>query len=135
MERQKKVIDASIAVKLFAEEENSDKAHILMEKFINGQINIIAPELIFLETLNALRYKKFDKINLDSSNKEMFDFQFEIININKDILDKSIDLVQNYNLTIYDAVYAALAEIHNAQLITADNKLLKTPNAINLVNL
>lgn len=132
MERQKKIIDASVAVKLFADEEDSDKAHKLVEDFVNGHLDIIAPNLIFLETLNALKYKKSDEINLKNASKEMFDFQFEIIEVNEDILNKAIDLSQAYNLTIYDSIYATLAEIYNAQLITADDQLSKTPFAIHL---
>ena len=55
MERQKKIVDASVMVKIFAEEEDSDKASKLLEEHINGNVTLMAPELIFLETLNALR--------------------------------------------------------------------------------
>jgi len=129
MERQKKVIDASICVKLFADEENSDKAFKLIERYNNEEIVLIAPSLIFLETLNALKYKKFDKFALEKSNRDMFDFQFEIIDVDKDILEISIRLSNQHNLSIYDSFYAAISEKYNAELVTADDKLSKIPNA------
>ncbi|HLC75186.1 MAG TPA: type II toxin-antitoxin system VapC family toxin [Candidatus Nanoarchaeia archaeon] len=55
MAREKKVIDASIAVKLFVEEENSSKAEALVEQHIKGEILIVVPGLIFFEVMNALR--------------------------------------------------------------------------------
>lgn len=132
MERQTKIIDASVFVKLFADERNSNKVHRLIEKFIEGAFEIITPEIIFLESLNALKYKKFDRVSLDKACKEMLNFQFTIINITEPILCKAIELSQSYNLSIYDAVYAAIACLHDAQLITEDKELLKVPNTLSL---
>ena len=52
------VVDASIIVKWFVEEEGSDKSLKLRDRYIEGEIRIIAPELMIFETLNALYYKR-----------------------------------------------------------------------------
>jgi len=52
------VVDASIVVKWFVEEEGSDKSLKLRDQYIEGKIRIIAPELMIFETLNALYYKR-----------------------------------------------------------------------------
>src|SRR3989344_4987282 len=127
MERKKKVVDASVMVKIFAEEEDSDKASKLLEEHIHGNVTLMAPELIFLETLNALRYKKFNQESLENANNDLFEFRLETVPINKKLLNKSIELSVKYGLSIYDSLYAALAEFTNSGLITADDKLSKTP--------
>ena len=58
MEKQKKVIDASVAFKWFdKKEENSDKTLSILKKHLLGEYNLIVPELIFLEIINALKFK------------------------------------------------------------------------------
>ena len=52
------VVDASIIVKWFVEEEGSDKSLKLRDRYIEGEIRIIAPELMIFETLNALYYNR-----------------------------------------------------------------------------
>ncbi len=51
------VVDASVVVKWLVEEEGSERALRLRDRYIDGKIEIIAPELITFEVLNALRYE------------------------------------------------------------------------------
>lgn len=135
MERQKKIIDASVVVKWFAQEELSEKAVLLKHKYVAGEISLIAPELLFLELTNALRYKKFDENKLKESNNELFNLELDIVPLDNNLLNKSIEISSKHNLSIYDSVYCALAEINGAELITADDKLSKTPNGVALASL
>jgi len=129
MERQKKVIDASVIVKLYANEESSDKAVQLREAHIKGNILIVISELTFLEVLNALRYKgNTDKLNLVA--QELFDLQFHVEKFTDFILKKAIDIALKYDVTIYDASYVAIAQLYGVPMITADKKLVKIPNVI-----
>lgn len=52
MEKQKKVLDASVAMKWFVTEEDTDKAHI------QDVDVILVSDFLFIEVLNGLRYKK-----------------------------------------------------------------------------
>mgnify|MGYP001607985802 CR=1 FL=1 len=132
MERQKKVIDASIVVKWFQKEEHREEAIELRNEHINEQIIIIVPEIIFLEVLNALRYKGGSKEELEEANNLLWDIQFQIEYMNQFLLKKAIDLTVQYDLTLYDAIYAALSQIHGCPLITEDEKLKKIPSAVEL---
>jgi len=51
------VIDASVVVKWFVDEEGSEGALAIRKKYAEGEAEIIAPELILFEALNALRHK------------------------------------------------------------------------------
>ena len=132
MERQKKIIDASIIIKWFANENYSDKAIILRDKHINEEISLVVPELVFLETINGLKYKKLEQSILEKANKDLWNIQLEIFYLDEFLINKAISASAEYNLSIYDSIYVALAQIYGTQLITADEKLLKTPNAIAL---
>lgn len=132
MEKQKKVVDASVIVKLFLNEVGKEKALLLKEKHLSSKIRIIVPELLFLEVLNALRYKKNEAVSLSKVNEALFDLQLLIQKIDFNLLEKSVENAIKYNLTIYDSVYVALAQMHDCEFITADEELYKIPNVIPL---
>jgi predicted nucleic acid-binding protein len=129
MERQKKVVDASAIIKWFLHEGGSEEAIELKEKHVNNEIQLIVPELIFLEVLNALRYKNLDEERLKQINNLLWDINFEVKKLDSTLLNNAIKISIKYDLSIYDAIYAALAEINNCQLVTFDNKLKKVPMA------
>jgi len=129
MERQKKVIDASIAVKWFIKEEGRKATINLRDMHIREEIVLVAPELIILEILNSLRYKNNDKEKLKEINENLIKIQIEIVPLNKFLMEKAIAAAVEYNLTIYDALYVAIAQINGIELITEDEKLLKVPNS------
>ena len=120
------IIDASVIVKWYIDENDSDKAEIIKEQFINEKINIIIPTLLNFEVLNALKYSKlFDLDELNSVGESIENYGFNIIMIRDEIREKMIEFAINHNISIYDASYIALAEKFNTQLITADEKIVK----------
>lgn len=132
MERQKKVVDASVILKWFIKEKDSEKALELREDYIFGRIILIVPELMFLEVINALRYKKLNPEKISYVNKSLWESEFHIHKSDQFIIEKAINIAIEYNITIYDALYVSIAQLHNAFLITADSKLYKIPNVIAL---
>jgi len=132
MERQKKVVDASVIVKLFLDEDKTKKAIDLIESHFRSEITIIVPELIFLEVLNALRFKKDYKDGLDGAQKVLQNAQFSIITSDFYLLNKAVRISLEYNLSMYDALYAALSQIYGCELITEDKELGKFPSAVGL---
>ena len=134
MERQKKVIDASIIVKWFSEEENTKEALKIRNAHVDGEIVIIIPDLAFLEVLNALKYKKKNALQLKESIKYLSKLDLHVENIGSFLLEKAIEISLEYDFSMYDSLYAALAQLHGCELITADKKLAKLPNAVLLSN-
>jgi len=48
------VIDASVALKWFLTEEDSQGADVLFEGFLRGRTELLAPDVLLLEVANAL---------------------------------------------------------------------------------
>ncbi len=132
MERQKKVVDASVIAKWFLQETGSDSALKLKDDHVDGKITIVVPEFAFIEILNALRYKKYSEQDLQLANKDLWLMQLHIERIDDFLLKRTINLSIRHNLSMYDAVYAALAISNDCPLVTADKELLKTENAVGL---
>ncbi|MEK6889101.1 MAG: type II toxin-antitoxin system VapC family toxin [Nanoarchaeota archaeon] len=132
MEKQKKVLDASVIMKIFTNEKNSDKALAIIEDYESEKTDIIVPELVFLEVLNALRYKKKNEDELKKASNQLFDLELKTEKISSSILNKAINISLEHNITIYDALYVSLAQFNGCPLITADKELFKLPNVIPL---
>ena len=73
---QEKVVDASVVVKWFSDEEGSDRALKLRDGHIGGELSLVAPELILYEVTNALRYKPlFDSSKVSRAFHDLLEFQ------------------------------------------------------------
>jgi len=120
------ISDASVIVKWFIEEENSDKALKLRDKYINGEIIIAAPQLLPFEVLNALKYSNlFNKKELEDAATSLSCYGIELYPLKNEFARKSVKIALENNITIYDSSYIALAIILNSKLYTADEKLIE----------
>jgi predicted nucleic acid-binding protein len=112
-------------VKWFVEED-SEKALKIRDKYINGEIKIIAPELITFEALNALHYKRlFSESEMKEISEALEAFSFDLYSIKGKYAEKIIEVAFKSNITVYDASYIALASIRNTCMYTADEKLVE----------
>ena len=120
------VVDASVVVKWFVEEEGSDKALRLRDKYIDGEISIIAPELIIFEVLNALYYKRlFSESEMKEISEALEAYSFTLYSLKGEYAEKTVETAVENGITIYDASYVALAMIRDTYMYTADEKLIE----------
>ena len=120
------VVDASIVVKWFVEEEDSNKALKLRDRYVDGGVRIAAPELLIFEVLNALHYKNlFSESELKEISEALEAYSFNLYPLRGDYAEKTVEVALKNNITIYDASYIALAIIRNAHMYTADEKLMR----------
>ena len=119
------VVDASIVVKWFVEEEGSDKSLKLRDRYIEGEIKLIAPELMIFETLNALYYKRlFSEEELKQISEALEAYSFTLYPLRGEYANKALEIAFKNNITIYDASYIALAVIKDTRMYTANEKLI-----------
>jgi len=123
---QEVVIDASVVVKWFVEEENSDQALKIRDKYINGEIKLIAPSIITFEILNALYHKRlFSEREMREISEALEAFSFELYYPKGEYVEKTLEVVFKNDITFYDASYIALAIIKDTYMYTADEKLIE----------
>lgn len=118
------VVDASLVIKWFSEEEYTDEAIELRNKFFKGTCELAAPDLILYEVSNALRFNpNFNEEDVIEAVNSLFDMGISIIVPTPRVIKSSITMAFKYNITIYDAFYAALASEIGFTFVTADSKL------------
>ena len=120
------VIDASVVVKWFIEENDSDKARLLRDKFIDGKIELFVPSLLYFEVLNALKYSQlFDPSELNDAGESLEKYGFKVITIKKEIREHMIKVAVDHDMSIYDASYLGLSIAIGKTFYTADEKIIK----------
>lgn len=115
------VIDASVAVKWFLPEEQSEAARALLRP---GH-DLIAPELIYAELGSALlkRVRK-GEIGEDVAAR-IFTLARELsmdIHPISPLLEATLRICAGHKQTFYDSLYLALALAQDARLVTADRR-------------
>ena len=122
------VVDASVLVKWFLhhQEADRDRALALRDLHISGRSTIYVPRLALLEVLNAIRFSpKADEEAGETALEALQDLHLEAKAADVNVLRKANAIAWAYKITIYDALYVALAEQVGYPLITADEVMLK----------
>ena len=120
------VIDASVVVKWYIEENDSDKALLLRDRFIGGMVELYVPPLLYFEVLNALKYSQLFKPNeLEDAGESLENYGFKVITIKDEIRKQMIQIAIKYDLSIYDASYLGLSAGLDMLFCTADEKIIK----------
>jgi len=123
------VVDASVGVKWFIEEDYSDNADKLLEDFANGRVELKAPKSFMQEFCNAIRKyvirglldKKLAKDYINEMSKIPIDYIEIDWNITKKAYEKALEL----SITVYDATYIVIADMLGAVMVTADSRLYR----------
>jgi len=123
------VMDASVGIKLFIEEEFSDKVQRLFAKLTEDpQAEIHVPDLFYIECANILlKYtRRFDR-PLEDSLADIKDLGKLALKSTStlELIEDALQLASEKKLTAYDACYAVLAQRLGLPLITADAPLAK----------
>jgi predicted nucleic acid-binding protein len=119
------VLDASVVLKWFVQEEDNIKADLIRQKHIEGADQIVVPDLLLYEVANALRFHPdFSSREIKQAIDTLFDIELEIITPTSSLLSKAIDIAKGQNVSCYDAAYLALAEELHSIFITADQKFV-----------
>jgi predicted nucleic acid-binding protein len=114
------VVDASVSVKWFAEEEDS----LLARSVIRPGVVLLAPELLFPEAASALTKKvragEFPQGGLSAALDEL-DYLLEIVP-SRSLMLAAQALSFEFGTSFYDCIYLALAQREGARLLTADER-------------
>ncbi len=120
------IVDANVVVKWFIDEIDSIKAKILRDKFVEGEIELLVPSLLYFEVLNALKYSKlFNQDELSDAGESLDNYGFIAVPIKKDIREQMIKVAVEHEISIYNASYLGITIVKEGILCTADEIIIK----------
>lgn len=123
------MLDASVAARFLLVEDLSEKAELVLEDFLAGNLELLSPELLIYEVGNTL-WKSVERgfIGLDeASEKFSYFLELKIPSIVLKVEDyrKALEWSIKNNATYYDGVYVQCCLKTGGALLTADNALCK----------
>jgi predicted nucleic acid-binding protein len=119
------VLDASVIVKWFNREEDTEKALEVKEQYEKGSIDLAEPELLAYELGNSLRYDpNFGMEDTRQALSALEKLQMPTQPVTGELASRTVESAYLYGLTICDSAYVALADMMNTTLYTADTELL-----------
>jgi predicted nucleic acid-binding protein len=123
------VLDSNLAVKWFIAEPDSAKALQLRDDFISAVHELLAPDFFPLEILHALtRAERQGRILQGQAGKfwqyamQTSPFLFPSI----PLATRAYSIASQARIGIYDCLYVALAEREQCELVTADDRLVRS---------
>jgi Predicted nucleic acid-binding protein, contains PIN domain len=118
------VIDTSVALKWFYQEEEKaiDNALKLRDDYRQRKIDLRAPALLLFELANVLRYKQdLEERYIQGAVESIYKLQL-IEQVSQEVTKEAVRIALQFESSVYDAVYLALAEKNRCPFITADNR-------------
>jgi len=128
------VLDASVILKWFLEEEYSDVALKIRENFYREIYRIIEPDFLLYEFVNVLRYNPvYTEEDVVKAVNSLIEADIDIVLPTVELLEVAVNIAKRYDVTVYDAIYIALAKLISGVYITADKKLYKKVKELKFV--
>lgn len=121
------VLDASVALKWqFEDEEATGAATALLEDFVEGKIELIAPTLFPYEILSAVNVAINRKRIGEAAGYRAINYIISLgieLRSFDDLIEPTFQMARHYRLSSYDCAYMALAEKEKCDLLTGDSRL------------
>lgn len=123
------IVDTSVVAKWFLEEEDSDRATLLMDKEPLG-----APDLLRYELCNTFSCNPgLTRSEISDFLDSFFKLSIEFHTLPNDGFYRIADLSREFQISAYDATFVALAEALKTSFITADLKLAQRTRRLGFV--
>lgn len=124
---KKLVVDSSVVIKWFVAEPYSSQAHLILNEYKNGNLDLLAPDLLNAEIGNIV-WKKQIFQGLAASDGQQIINLFQSLKFylmpTSVLLDDAYRLAVAHQRTVYDMLYVALSLREGCPFVTADEKLV-----------
>lgn len=123
------VVDASVGIKLFLQEQGSDQAARLFQGLARDtSARFYVPDLFFVECANVLwKYARRFDYPAENARRDLVDLRALALRSvsTADLISPALELALQHEITAYDACYLALSKQIQLPLITADQRLIR----------
>ena len=123
------VVDASVVIKWFVSEPYSAEARLILNEYEAGQLDLVAPDLLYAELGNIV-WKKHLSQGLAAPDaqdiiKTLDSLEFSLTSTGA-LLSQAYELAVAHRCTVYDSMYLALSVSERCPLVTADERLVNS---------
>lgn len=121
------VIDTSVVFKWFNETEEDRKiATEILAKHLKRADEIFIPDLLFYELTNAWATKTALSVEEIKENLSYLKtYRLSVTQMGFAHFNKAVEYAKQYHVSVYDVIYAVLAEEKKCNLFTADTRFVE----------
>jgi predicted nucleic acid-binding protein len=121
-------VDASVVLKWFLPESDSASADFLLEKFLNNEAELLAPDMLLVEIASALwkRVVLRNELTPDEATlvyRDLLTMPLSLISTEA-LAEAAFQLAMKHKHPVYDALDCALAVERQCDFVTADQTLV-----------
>ena len=129
------VLDTSVVLKWIRQEEIlANRALSILYTYLEGRNRLIVPTLLAYEVANVLRYKpELSTADVVLALQSLFDLGLEWVSASSILRQRAVVIARTYDIMVYDAAFAAVAESVGATFVTADARLVQRLEALPFV--
>jgi len=124
------VVDASVAAKWYlatSSEELTQEAFGLLNRYQEGELRFVVPDLFFAEVANvlwkAVRLGVLGQAAAQAAITSLQERKVPTVS-STGLLHTAFVIATTFNSSVYDSLYVALAIESNGQFVTADKRLV-----------
>lgn len=130
------VVDTSVVIKWYVEEEDSDKAEVILDDYKEGKLQLVEPDILVYEFVNVMRYNRsFSSGERMECIRNLYDLEIYLISPYQSLIEKANKTAENTNISIYDSVFISVAQELGCEFITADEELYNKVKSLEFVKL
>lgn len=121
-----RVLDTSVVVKWFLEEEGTDRAERLLRESVNGTAHAVAPSSLYSELANVFWVRRRDGLTEAAAQafwSELFHLPLDVVEVSHQLLFEALTFSFHEQVSPYDSTFVVLARKLECDLITADGVL------------
>lgn len=129
------IVDSSIAIALIRNEPMAPAIRAATRRWTDQARAMVVPSIFWFEVVNVLaRRHRYRGLDLLHAVHEVDELELITLDPDRALLLVTIDYMERFGLTSYDASYLALADLHGGDLATLDRALATAagPRAISL---
>ncbi len=118
------VVDASVAVKWFVEEDGRADALAVLR----CKADVIVPDLFFAEFANVLRKKRHrGEVDAHQASQAISSIGGFIMHVVRciDLIERAFQWAERVDHSIYDCLYLTCAEAHGTKFVSADAQFVR----------
>ena len=126
------VLDCSVAAKWILPEPDAAPALALLDRYIKGDVLLIAPDLLLIEFAGLLAKRHRRKLLSAAEARAAFSFMAKFAPRLFDMaprLPAILDMALRHRLSFWDCHYLLLGLDYHCPIVTADLRLFRTAKA------
>jgi len=121
------VLDTSVFIKWYRQhEEYAAEALLIRDAYLAGEILLVEPDVAVYEFANVMRY--MDELTTEQVQlavESLLALPIRWLKPDAGLMQRTVAIAREHDATVYDAVFAAMAEQLSASYVTADMRFVR----------